>query len=160
FQQIQKKVDHTQAGITYGDLIPGGRHRPDGEELKWAVAAAYDHGGKPIEPGLLPFWCLDDTKRELRVPYQQTGVAKHANGAVGVSLISVTPNDQDQAERLDKVYTALLGDSDDSLWDLKTLDGKKLHAGGQARLEAVGKSAQLSLAFFTDSSEVVGKKIG
>jgi len=160
FQEIQDKVKQAEANITYGNLVPGGRHRPDGEELKWAVAAAYKDGGEPVEPGLLPFWCLDDTRRELRVPYLQDGVSRHANGAVGVSLVSVTPDDRDEAERLDKVYGVLLGEADDSLWDLKTLDGEKLHAGGQVRLEAVGESVKLTVAFLTNSSEFVGRKIG
>ncbi|KAH6653353.1 glyoxalase-like domain-containing protein [Truncatella angustata] len=164
FGNFQQQVRDTRTGITYADLVPGGRHRPDGEELKWAVAAAYVDGGEPVEPGLLPFWCLDDTRRGLRVPYQQDGVTRHATGAVGIALVSVTPDAQDEAENLDKVYDALLGEDatsgDDSLWDLKTLDGEKLHAGGQVRLEAVAEHAKLSLAFFTDLREFEGRTIG
>ncbi|KAK6223969.1 hypothetical protein LQW54_000115 [Pestalotiopsis sp. IQ-011] len=162
FNTVQGAVNGTQTGLSYSDLTPGGRNRPDGVELKWAISSA-QQGKENIEPGLLPFWCLDDTKRELRVPYKQDGVAKHPSGAVGVALVSVTPPEQATAERLDKVYGALLGGDafeDDSLWDLKTLEGEELHAGGQVRLETVQNEKSVSIALFTDSKEQGGKKVG
>lgn len=160
FKSVQTAVDGTQTGLSYSDLTPGGRNRPDGVELKWAISSA-QQGKESLEPGLLPFWCLDDTKRELRVPYTQDGVAKHPSGAVGVALVSVTPPEQATAEKLDKVYDALLGgDQDDSLWDLKTLEGEKLHTGGQVRLETVQDEKSVSIALFTDLKELEGKTVG
>lgn len=162
FQSVQTAVDSTDTGLSYSDLTAGGRNRPDGVELKWAISSA-QQGKESIEPGLLPFWCLDDTKRELRVPYKQDGVAKHPSGAVGVALVSVTPPEQATAEKLDRVYDALLGgdaSEDDSLWDLKTLEGNKLHTGGQVRLETVQNEKSVSIALFTDSKEQEGRKVG
>lgn len=162
FKTIQTAVDGTHTGFSYSDLTPGGRNRPDGVELKWAISSA-QQGKENTEPGLLPFWCLDDTKRELRVPYKQEGVAKHPSGAVGVALVSVTPPEQAAAEKLDKVYDALLGgdtSEDDSLWDLKTLEGDKIHTGGQVRLETVRGEKSVSIALFTDLKELEGKTVG
>jgi hypothetical protein len=166
FKDIQSAIEGTGTGITYGDLVPGGRHRPDGKELKWAVASAYESDGSErtaTQPGLLPFWCLDDSKRELRVPYLQDGVADHPTGVVGVALVSVTPDDPAKAEKLDKVYDALLGEessSDDSLWDIRTIAGKDFHPDGQVRLEAVGNLSRVSLTLFTNSDKYEGTKIG
>jgi hypothetical protein len=175
FDKIREKVEGTGTGISYGELVPGGRRRPDGEVLKWAVAGAYrskqdgDGAIEPIAPGQLPFWCLDDTPRHLRVPYLQEhgGSTKHPAGVVGVALVSVTPGgDAEDAGSLDKVYSALLRgrepEEEDSLWDLKTLDGEKLHDGGQVRFESVaeGVAPGISVAFFTDSEEFVGSRVG
>ncbi|KAI1857277.1 uncharacterized protein JN550_013360 [Neoarthrinium moseri] len=166
FVKIQEAVRETGTGIIYGDLVAGGRHRPDGQQLKWAVAGAYrDRDGRleAVDPGQLPFWCLDDTKRELRVPYIKPGVSQHPTGAVGVALVSVTPDDQAEAERLDKAYGAILGGDEaesDSIWDLKTLAGEALHAGGQVRLGAAADKARLSISLFTGSGAFVGKKVG
>ncbi|KAI0123528.1 glyoxalase-like domain-containing protein [Xylariales sp. AK1849] len=166
FKEIQERVRGTNTGISYGNLVSGGRHRPDGELLKWAVAAAYhteEDPPKALEPGQLPFWCLDDTPRNLRVPYTQPGVTNHATGAVGVALVSVTPNDEEEVANLDKVYDALLGEEGadaDSLWDFKTLTGDELHAGGQIRLEAVGDAPSVSFSLFTDSELFAGQKVG
>ncbi|ETS75278.1 hypothetical protein PFICI_12222 [Pestalotiopsis fici W106-1] len=166
FKTIQTAVKESHTGISYSDLTPGGRDRPDGVELKWAISSAQegqDGSKKNLEPGLLPFWCLDDTKRELRVPYKQDQVVKHPTGAVGVSLVSVTPTGGAQAERLDKVYNALLSgetSEDDSIWDLATLEGEKIHTGGQVRLEPARDVKRVSIALFTELKELEGKKVG
>lgn len=166
FKKIQEAVDDTKTGLSYGDLVAGGRHRPDGKHLKWAVAAAYrTHCGhvEAMEVGLLPFWCLDDTNRNLRVPYLQDGVARHPAGAVGISMVSVTPHEQEEVEQLDKVYNALLGErstADDSFWDLKTLAGANVHTGGQIRLKATAESMSLSISLFTNKNEFAGQNIG
>lgn len=166
FEKIQTAVEGTQTGLIYGELVPGGRQRPDGKLLEWAVASAYRSEGsktEAIEPGILPFWCLDGTKRELRVPYLQNEFAEHPTGAVGVALVSVTPGDQLEAEKLDKVYDVLLGGdaSDyDSLWHLETIAGKRLHGGSQIRLQAVRDKASLSIALFTNSGKFGGQELG
>ncbi|KAF2154517.1 hypothetical protein K461DRAFT_214114, partial [Myriangium duriaei CBS 260.36] len=107
FKQIQQQVLDAHTGFSYKDLVRGGRQRPDGKELRWAVAAAEGDNHTTLEPGLLPFWCLDETDRDLRVPYEPN--SSHPSGAVGVALVSVTPAQHDQAAKLDKVYDALLG---------------------------------------------------
>ncbi|CAI4213524.1 unnamed protein product [Parascedosporium putredinis] len=99
FAGVQKRVREASdpaVGVWYKDPVPGGRTRPDGVELKWAVSFSRDAAGKPLWPGTAPFWCFDRTPRHNRVPYHdnETGAApaytKHASGAVGVSRVSVT----------------------------------------------------------------------
>ena len=98
FAQVQARVKEASAasGITYQDPIPGGRLRPDGVELKWAVSSAQDASLSPLWPGTAPFWCLDRTPRHLRVPYRDeaAGAApaytQHPSGAQGVSRVSVS----------------------------------------------------------------------
>ncbi|MGI8587465.1 MAG: VOC family protein [Chloroflexia bacterium] len=85
-----------ERGLALEGPLPGGRRRPDGQEVAWSL-------GIPATPDL-PFLCADLTPRELRVP---CGAArKHANGAVGVAGVSVVVRDLDASvER----YRALLG---------------------------------------------------
>src|SRR5205814_2249869 len=61
-------------GLALAGPAPGGRVRPDGQQVAWetAVAATPD----------LPFLCADVTPRALRVP--QGAAREHANGATGI----------------------------------------------------------------------------
>ncbi|KAL2673893.1 hypothetical protein Neosp_012337 [[Neocosmospora] mangrovei] len=98
FSVIQERVKDATSGATYRDPVAGGRIRPDGVELKWAVASAEDSSGNPLHPGTAPFWCLDRTPRHLRVPYQGDQGAsstKHPSGALGVSRVSVTVSESE-----------------------------------------------------------------
>jgi len=69
------------AGLGYEPPQDGGRKRPDGETLIWRTA-------RPAQTDL-PFFCFDETKRELRVP----PAPRHANGATGFSGISIAVDD-------------------------------------------------------------------
>lgn len=69
------------AGLGYEPPQDGGRKRPDGETLIWRTA-------RPTQTDL-PFFCFDETKRELRVP----PAPRHANGATGFSGISIAVED-------------------------------------------------------------------
>lgn len=70
-------------GVDYQGPLPGGRLRPDGQEVAWQL-------GLPPAPGL-PFLCGDVTPRALRVP---SGPAQeHANGALGVAVVYVVVED-------------------------------------------------------------------
>ena len=83
-------------GVDYQGPLPGGRLRPDGQQVDWQL-------GLPPAPGL-PFLCGDVTPRALRVP---SGAAQeHANGALGVARVYVAVQDlvTSAAE-----YEALLG---------------------------------------------------
>ncbi|PKS06160.1 hypothetical protein jhhlp_007477 [Lomentospora prolificans] len=98
FPAVQKRVEEAspETGVRYQDPVAGGRRRPDGAELKWAVSSAQDASHKPLWPGTAPFWCLDRTPRHLRVPYrdEETGVAlphtTHASGALGISQVFIS----------------------------------------------------------------------
>jgi catechol 2,3-dioxygenase-like lactoylglutathione lyase family enzyme len=83
-------------GLALEGPRPGGRRRPDGQEVAWEL-------GIPAAPDL-PFLCVDVTPRDLRVP---TGAAReHANGAHGVAGITVAVPALATAVAH---YTALLG---------------------------------------------------
>ncbi|KPM42630.1 hypothetical protein AK830_g3915 [Neonectria ditissima] len=99
FAQVQQRVRHGGAGVTYADPVAGGRVRPDQVVLKWAVASARDAEGTPAWPGDAPFWCLDRTPRHLRVPYRGDGGllehTKHASEAQGVSKVAILVSEKD-----------------------------------------------------------------
>ncbi|ORY68321.1 glyoxalase-like domain-containing protein [Pseudomassariella vexata] len=168
FPNIQRKVEHTSTGIKYSDLIPGGRIRPDGEVLQWKISSALkrDNDGQEngsIEPGQLPFWCLDVTPRELRVPYKDQVFTKHHSGAVGTAIIHIRPREASGTQGLEGVYEALLEKGKtSSTWTVDTLAGDGLHYGAQVLLDSKGVAdgPETSISFFTDSSEFVGRTIG
>ncbi|KAL1741365.1 glyoxalase-like domain-containing protein [Schizophyllum fasciatum] len=72
------------APAPYAAEVPGGRTRPDGVRLEWAITAGRD----PALLGLLPFFCGDVTDRGLRVPSSANDTA-HPVGASGVSAVRV-----------------------------------------------------------------------
>jgi catechol 2,3-dioxygenase-like lactoylglutathione lyase family enzyme len=83
-------------GLTLKGPLPGGRRRPDGQQVSWqlGIPDTFD----------LPFLCADVTPRSLRVP---GGAARqHANGATGVASILVLVTALDSSVRR---YRALLG---------------------------------------------------
>lgn len=66
-------------GLTLEGPLPGGRVRPDGQQVSWqfGIPDAFD----------LPFLCADVTPRALRVP--EGAAREHANGATGITGILV-----------------------------------------------------------------------
>ncbi len=93
-----------ERGAAYEGPTPGGRTRPDGQEVKWQT-------GLPPQDGM-PFLCGDVTPRDLRVP---SGDAwEHPNGAQGIATVSVIVNDLDAAA---VAYAALLGVEAPSRYD-------------------------------------------
>lgn len=84
------------AGLVLDGPTPGGRVRPDGQELRWETA----------RPGTadLPFLCGDRTPRVLRVP--GGAAAQHDNGATGIASLAVAVHDVDLTLAR---YRALLG---------------------------------------------------
>lgn len=102
FALVPENIDETvrQArtnGLVLHGPIPGGRLRPDGQQVSWqlAVSDGFD----------LPFLCADVTLRPLRVP---GGPARrHENGALGIKRLAVAvPNLDASAAR----YRKLLGE--------------------------------------------------
>lgn len=83
-------------GVTYQGPLPGGRLRPDGQQVDWQL-------GLPPTPDL-PFMCGDVTPRGRRVP--QGDAQLHANGALGVDEVRIVVSDL--ATSADR-YRALLG---------------------------------------------------
>ena len=105
-EPIRQRVRDADAGITYGEPQPMGRTRPDGVELEWVIFSARHDSGEPTRPGRLPFWCLDQTPRRLRVPYEGSDLTRHPCGALGVSRVSVTAP-KSQVSALAQVYGAI-----------------------------------------------------
>ncbi|KAJ6032124.1 hypothetical protein N7540_002856 [Penicillium herquei] len=90
FEVIQKRIGDAATDFFYTDPIPGGRTKPDGTVLKWAVCTSRDAQGSALAPGSLPFWCLDRTPRANRVPYEvEPYLTQHPNGVQGVLSVSV-----------------------------------------------------------------------
>ncbi|KAH6606947.1 hypothetical protein Trco_006100 [Trichoderma cornu-damae] len=107
FGAVQQRVKDANAGLTYNDPVAGGRTRPDGIVLEWAIGAPQGADGNGPEPGFLPFWCLDRTPRSDRVPYEQDRAqTQHPSGARGVSRIRLNVP-QDQLSALQSVYDAI-----------------------------------------------------
>ncbi len=83
-------------GLDLEGPTPGGRFRPDGQELKWQT-------GTPLTPDL-PFLCFDLSPRDLRVP--SGPVREHPNRVTGISRLFVVVKDLAASS---KAYRALLG---------------------------------------------------
>ncbi|KAI1139414.1 glyoxalase-like domain-containing protein [Hypoxylon sp. FL0543] len=164
FREVQEKVREAKTGIVYGDLRRGGRTRPDGEVLRWAVAFPKNaHDGGAVEPGTVPFWCLDVTPRHLRVPYGQPGVTKHPTGAVGVAKIEVLPEIQKTVESARGVYDVLLEKKSTEIggsWKLGSLAGENVHPGGIVHVGPSNGPSRVEISFFTDDPSLVGRTVG
>lgn len=90
FSAVQQRLAGADVGLSYTHPIPGGRTKPDGTILEWAVCAPRDDQDNAVAPGSLPFWCLDRTPREKRVPYHtEARLTRHPNGVQGISSVSV-----------------------------------------------------------------------
>ncbi|KAF3060066.1 hypothetical protein GL218_04689 [Daldinia childiae] len=164
FHEIQEKVRDAKAGIVYGDLRRGGRTRPDGKVLKWAVAFPKHDDGSPVEPGTVPFWCLDVTARNLRVPYTTPRATKHPIGAVGVAKIEILPENRKTVESAGVVYDTILDTKETAetgeSWKIRNLFGESVHSGGIVHLDTSNKPARVNISFFTNDLRLVGKSVG
>ena len=110
---IQDRVRESQTALEYSDPVAGGRVTPDGTELRWAISGpAWTTTSQSVE-GELPFWCLDRTPRDLRVPFRsRPDVTNHACGAIGVRAVemSIVGGEEDRGEKFRTVYTSFLGE--------------------------------------------------
>lgn len=112
---IRSRVEAAGAGVKFSDPEDGGRVRPDGKELKWVTSAPviYDDGSSSklndFVGGEAPFWCLDRTPREFRVPYQVEENVKHPCGALGVAGLTLAVRDSHLFQKLKGFYDALQG---------------------------------------------------
>jgi hypothetical protein len=93
------------------DLKAGGRTKPDGTVLKWHVSdVRLDKAHEPsfsFTGGEAPFWCFDETPRQLRVPADDKANATHACGAVGVAEVAVYVKDPNLFASLEVLYSAI-----------------------------------------------------
>ena len=109
FVAVQRRFQNADTSISYTDPVPGGRTKPDGIVLEWAVCTPKDSQGNALAPGSMPFWCLDRTPRSRRVPYEvESHLTQHPNGVQGVSSVSVQVPDYGTIE-LKSAYDAVFG---------------------------------------------------
>lgn len=114
-EAVRRRVAAAGGGIRYGGPKPGGRVRPDGVALEWAISSPCidDEGSGSTLRGFVggeaPFWCLDRTPRDLRVPYRVEDNVRHPSGALGVAGVSVSVQEEGLFEALKKTYDALQG---------------------------------------------------
>lgn len=118
-EAIRSRVDAARTGISYSSPTPGGRITPGGTELKWVISAPRldDKGG--FVGGEVPFWCLDRTSRDFRVPYHVESNVKHTCGAVGVHRVAIYVKDEELFQTLKATYDALQGEEGSRTGDLK-----------------------------------------
>jgi hypothetical protein len=170
FVEVQERVKASKSGIEFADPVAGGRTRPDGTQLRWAVAfpEAAEDAPSQNEPdrGEAPFWCFDRTPRHLRVPHDLPGNAKHPNGAVGVAGLTVVLAGEKKFESLKNTYSAIhshaVDNTPDASWEVRSpvLAHKKM---ARVSLQAIrgnteGEgSIQLEL-FLRSGQEGVGRE--
>ncbi|ROV99077.1 hypothetical protein VMCG_06690 [Cytospora schulzeri] len=116
---IRNRVEAAKTGITYSSPTPGGRITPSGTELKWVISAPRVDNKGSFVGGEVPFWCLDRTPRDLRVPYHVESNVKHACGAIGVHRVAVSVRDGALFRILKETYDALQGQEGLRIGDLK-----------------------------------------
>lgn len=109
---IRDRIKAASTGIQYTSPTPGGRIKPDGTELKWIISSPYLDEAAGLDGfigGEAPFWCLDRTPRENRVPFHVADNVKHPSGALGVHQVSIFVRDKAQFDTLKGTYDALVG---------------------------------------------------
>lgn len=109
---IRNRMKAAGTGVQYTNPIPGGRIKPDGTELKWIISSPYADETAGLDGfvgGEAPFWCLDRTPRENRVPFHVGENVKHPSGALGVYQVSVFVGDKALFGTLKGTYDALNG---------------------------------------------------
>ncbi|PSN73422.1 hypothetical protein BS50DRAFT_568964 [Corynespora cassiicola Philippines] len=96
-------------GLAYQEPRKGARKRADGVEVRWAVTFPEGADGGQAVRGQVPFWCHDDTPREVRVPGTAERVG-HASGVLGVKRLSVVVRDQERLDEVRRTHQGLFGD--------------------------------------------------
>jgi catechol 2,3-dioxygenase-like lactoylglutathione lyase family enzyme len=85
------------AGAVVANPFHMGRERPDGYQLKWALATIEGE-----QQGLIPFFIRDETPRDERVPKQRS----HSNGVSGIRALALA---LDEVGSIEAIYTRALG---------------------------------------------------
>ena len=116
------RADHAAfraQGVDCGDLIEGGRARPDGYAVKWINCKIEGDW-----QGLIPFIIEDVTPRAERLPRETT----HANGVTGIHSLSLATRD---AARFAGVMSAVAGEKGEPVEDEElAAAGLRLKLGG------------------------------
>ena len=94
---------------SHGEPIRGGRKRADGVEVRWSVTFPKGDKGGQETRGRVPFFCHDETSRDLRVPMEEEKT-RHVCGAVGVKELTVVVKDEGLLDQTRKAYETILGE--------------------------------------------------
>lgn len=102
----------------YGPSQDGGRIRPDGQVVEWKVISTIN-----LRRGLVPFWCLDVTERELRVPISETALTTHPCGATGIGRLDLRVPTQESTKWFERLLrsAAHLDEGGRLTWSLSTV---------------------------------------
>ena len=160
---ITTHLRQSGAGIVYGDRIPGGRLRPDGVKLEWATVPARSAAGEGDAPdhGQVPFWCLDGSPRDLRVPYQSVNDETHPSGVVGVAEISITPSaGVGSSSDVRQVYAEVLQGPREGPWKLAALESDESHRDVIVSVSTTAPPGLISVSLFTKRPDLAGKVLG
>lgn len=112
FGPIKQRIENIKTRFSYEEPASGGRKKNDGAILEWTVSVPTDALTNALPPGRLPFWCLDKTPRELRVPYAvEPHLTQHPSGVRGVSSLSLSVPMREISD-LTEVYGAIHGHCD------------------------------------------------
>lgn len=104
---LSPSSNHEKVKQSHSAPVHGGRKRADGVDVKWAVTfPAGDLGGQSVR-GRIPFFCHDETERNVRVPLDDAKTS-HACGALGVKELSVVFKNKELLEETRRVYAAIL----------------------------------------------------
>ncbi|KAJ4331070.1 hypothetical protein N0V95_009952 [Ascochyta clinopodiicola] len=93
---------------SHAEPVEGGRKRPDGVDVKWAVTFPKGENGGQASRGRVPFFCHDVTERQVRVPLSEEKTA-HPSGILGVKELTVIVRDERLLEETRGVYARLFG---------------------------------------------------
>ncbi|KAI9042044.1 VOC family protein [Aspergillus affinis] len=145
FDAIKQRVLNRNSGFHYQEPDGWGRKRNDGTMLEWRLSAPVDSLGNPV-PGIIPFWCLDKTPRELRVPFEaQPELTDHPCRAVRVSSLSVTVP-HGQSSDIKKVYEAIYDLQSRSQWPYEVPSDRSVGTHCISLLEDVKMVVTLTLS--------------
>jgi hypothetical protein len=154
FAAVRHRVQKADTIFNYTEPIPGGRTREDGVVLKWAVAVARN-GDEALQPGIVPFWCLDRTARKLRVPYEENlAQTRHPCGARGISTLSVTAP-EDQVNEISAVYDAIHAPLSARAWNFGVPSGSTTAKHSVSLLASSKHAIKISLWASSDSPRSV-----
>lgn len=159
---ITTRLRESGASIVYSDKIPGGRLRPDGVNVEWATvpASSATEDEEDVERGQVPFWCLDGTPRDLRVPYRSANATTHPSGAVGVAEVSITAGAAvSGVSDLRQVYTEVLQGPTEGPWRLAVIENET-HRSVTVRLSTSDPGEPISISLYTDRQDLAGKVLG
>ncbi|KAF2110713.1 glyoxalase-like domain-containing protein [Lophiotrema nucula] len=125
----------------------GGRQRPDGQSVKWAVTFPSGANGGQKARGSIPFFCHDVTPRDLRVPLNAEKTT-HPSGVLGVRALSIIVKDEERLEELREIYNGITGTQGE-----KTASGWTFQLGRVVLGNGLNRGAIVNLRLANDDGE-------